>query len=255
MGKNFTRASDHKISLGSSPLSAYPCTMAAWGRTSNATFYQTLVVIEDSTDSHYAYLVFRNSAGAQTAVLDFQAGGANRRSETTTTYSADTWHHLCAVMASATDRRVYLDAGGVGSNVTSTVFPTVDRGHMGSDETSAGGAALQGDLGDVAMWNVELTTSEIAALAKGMDPRLIRPSALVFYFRGWDNEPYIDRSKSNVALTNSGSVAAGAHPRMFYKKRRHIRRFTTAAAAGIVGPLFGGRHLSGGGILAGRLAG
>ena len=60
------------------------------------------------------------------------------------------------------------------------------------------------------IWNVALTAAEIASLAKGFSPRLIRPQSLAFY------APLIRETldiRGGLTLTDSGSTVAD-HPRI-----------------------------------------
>ena len=61
------------------------------------------------------------------------------------------------------------------------------------------------------MWNVVLDAAEIAALAKGFSPRLVRPTGLVFY------SPMVRDlydARGGIALTvNGGGLAVADHCR------------------------------------------
>jgi hypothetical protein len=66
-------------------------------------------------------------------------------------------------------------------------------------------------LAEVGLWNVALTDGEVAALAKAMSPRMIRPQSLVLYL------PLIRDVfdyKGRVFVTTGTTVAP--HPRVYY---------------------------------------
>lgn len=89
-----------------------------------------------------------------------------------------------------------------------------------------------GDLWEWAAWNVALTDDEIAALAKGMSPLLIRPQSRTFYV------PLV-RDLIDVhgaTLTNGGSTVS-AHGRVFNAGRPWIARTPAAAGGTTAGPL------------------
>jgi hypothetical protein len=49
------------------------------------------------------------------------------------------------------------------------------------DQSDAFWASVPSDVWEIGYWNVQLNADEIAALAKGFSPKLIRPSALLAY--------------------------------------------------------------------------
>jgi hypothetical protein len=70
---------------------------------------------------------------------------------------------------------------------------------------------FSGTIAEVGIWNVALTTAEIASLAKGMTPDKIRPQRLVFY------APLVRDlvdAKGGLTITNNGATVAN-HPRVY----------------------------------------
>jgi hypothetical protein len=77
----------------------------------------------------------------------------------------------------------------------------------------ATGQALQGNMADTALWNVVLSATEIAALAKGIRPPQVRPAALIGYWPldGLQSpEPDLSGNRNNGTLT--GTVNAFGPP-------------------------------------------
>lgn len=76
------------------------------------------------------------------------------------------------------------------------------------------GAFFNGSLAEACIWNAALTAAEIAELAAGFNPRLIRPQSIV-YFNRLINESLDIRG--GLALTNvGGATAVATHPRIIY---------------------------------------
>ncbi len=100
---------------------------------------------------------------------------------TTTGFSADTWHHACGVEAASDDRRVYIDGGSKGTNASNRGPTGVDETQIGQYARSTGDGDLIGDVAEAAIWNVALTDAEVLILSKGYSPLFVRPESLVFY--------------------------------------------------------------------------
>lgn len=125
-------------------------------------------------------------------------------------HSVDTEYHVAGVWTTTTLRTVYVDGVAGTSNTTSKVPTNLDRMSWGSIYFgSARRIPLEGTLAEAAVWNAALTDAEVAALAQGVSPLLIRPSALVNYppFR------LDDRDLMGGTLTSSGDPAiVSGHP-------------------------------------------
>lgn len=73
-----------------------------------------------------------------------------------------------------------------------------------------------GQLAEVAIWDVILTDDEFAALAKGVSPALIRPQSLKEYL------PFVRSPQSRIlgAVTVGGTPLAQPHPPVLYPRAR-----------------------------------
>lgn len=73
------------------------------------------------------------------------------------------------------------------------------------------GAAAGGDIAEVGVWDIDLTAAEVASLAKGVSPALVRPQSLVTYL------PLI-RDVIDVRAANGFTdvnTTAANHPRVY----------------------------------------
>lgn len=80
-------------------------------------------------------------------------------------------------------------------------------------EDAAGGSDLDGQLAEVAIWDVALTAGEAATLGKGFCPLLVRPQSLVLY------APLVGAYSPETDLVGGGTGATTgttkvAHPRV-----------------------------------------
>lgn len=229
MAGSFARASSQSLNSTTIPVSALPFTFSCWFYSVTAATTQTLMTMDRTGFADYMELLAHS--GGHLMFDAAVASGPNRRAETANSWSANTWHHAAAVAASSTDRKSYLDAdvANAGANSSSVTFGTYNDFNIGRYGGGSPGDYFDGRIAEVGVWNVALDTAEIAALAKGISPLLVRPSGLVFY------APLV-RSfqdiRAALALTNTNTVTVGDHPRVFMPGGGRTRRFTTAAAAG-----------------------
>jgi hypothetical protein len=224
MARNFTRASSHYLrSLTVPSISAYPITIAAWAKTTDNTLVNQCVVNFSASNSnaaagtHFFSLQINGSNAGKLGAGVGDASGSGVAASSIAV-SNNTWHHLAGRFNSSTSREAILDGGNSGSDTTSVVFPTsLDRTNIGRIEfngTPTQTNYLNGDVADAAVWSVALDNAEITALAAGVSPLLVRPTALVAYWPllgVWSPEIELMRG---LALTVTSAVAS-AHPRLF----------------------------------------
>jgi hypothetical protein len=116
-------------------ITAYPFTLAAWIKSNDAASIQVVMGLADKDASdEYATVELRGDMAGdpvQLAVRD----GAGVSANTSSGYSANTWHSVVGVFASATDRRIYIDGGAKGTDTANFALPaSFDRffvGHRG----------------------------------------------------------------------------------------------------------------------------
>jgi len=212
MAYDFTAASSQYLSA-SAPINGntFPFTMACWFRPSNVTTTYILISLS-STSADYVGLVAEGGR-ADDPVRAFQTSEATE-ARTTTGYTANNWHHACAVFTSNASRTVYLDGGGSATNTVQESRNTNASDFLISARRFNGalGSYFDGDLAEVGIWNAALTAAEIASLAKGMTCDKVRPQSLVFY------APLV-RDLQDVrggrTITNNNTATVANHPRVY----------------------------------------
>lgn len=244
MARTFVAASSQNLE-GTAPVTAVPCTFAAWMyKTDDAANLQG-VAIGDVVGGGGGRLSLIYSA---TEVVQAQAvgvGGTDTASSSASG-SLNAWVHGAAVFASSTSRTAYLNGGNAGSETSSNTQSGIDTVRIGQVALS-GGAFGDGSVAEAAVWDIDLTAAEVAVLAKGVSPLFVRPANLVAYW------PLIGRHSPepdivggfNLTLTNV--PANFAHPRVIYPCGPKITPFVAAASgrvwklAGLGGGLAGER--------------
>lgn len=249
----FNDAVSDRIRSATAPVTAAPFSIACWARSDDETAAQAAISIgdKDVTGHFWDILFVGNVAGDPIRFRALAGGTAGSAEAVGIDYAANTWYHVCGVETSSTSRAVFVNGGAKGTNATNRSPANADNVTVGADGNSTPSSPFSGDIAEAAVWSVALTDAEVAVLGTGVPAFMVRPASLVFYaplVRG-----AIDIRSGNV-LTITGATVS-AHPRVFYPPLPRIMEYTPAAAPASLGPLFDARRLSGGGILAGRLAG
>jgi hypothetical protein len=137
------------------------------------------------------------------------------------------------VFLSATSRTVYLDGVAGTTNTTNRTVGTTNTIALGSD--SAQNVFFDGQVAEVAVWNTDLTTSEIASLAKGFSPLHVRRQNLRIYAPLVASTQEILQASSFSATF--GSPTLFVHPRVIRPRRRLIVPKTAGGAVNLTAPL------------------
>lgn len=240
---------------GGAVVTAVPLTIACWAKTS----------ITGSTQRMPG--IFRSNVAAGGSCFSLAVDASNKidanaqndsagqsHALTSTTISANTWFHACAVFASATSRSAYLNGAGKGTATGNITPGSLDRTSIGViDQTSAiqpFAPSGTGDIAEAAIWNIALSDADVVSLALGIPPFLVHPEALVAYWPLIGTYSPEINLKSNVAVeTMQGTLTASAHPRVFMPGNRQVRWFATRK--GLL--LRGGKLVDGGSLVKGRL--
>ena len=230
MARLFDDASNQSLTVESAVLTGPPITMACWFNSNDATIEQGLINIVDKdgpANPRWMLQIRGASVGDPIRLASEPSGFASVI--TTTGYSANTWHHACGIENSQTNRNVYIDGGSKGTDTTDpgAVSGTPDRTAIGRQMDSTPNAPMSGSIAEVGIWNVALTDAEVAVLADGFCPLLVRPQSLVLYV------PLIRDADQDIvgglSFTPNASPTISSHPRIIYPSFAQIRRFGAAA--------------------------
>jgi hypothetical protein len=226
MSRLFDDASSQTLASATAPLTAAPLTMVCWFNSDDIDSHQVLMSLSDTaSDNNYFVLTIRGASAGDfvQAVVD-GSGDADGTATTSSGYSANTWHHAAAVFASTTSQAAYIDGGSKGSNTSSAATPlSVDAFGIGFFNRLSPVQYMSGKIAEAAIWNVALNDAEIAALAKGYSPLLIRPQSLVAYWPLFGNDsPEPDRWKNRYDLTLTNAPTKADHPRIYYPSMAHL---------------------------------
>lgn len=233
MAREFEADNSEYLELDSAPVAAEPLTMACWFVSNDVTTARTLMSIQDKdSDTHFWQLLARGNATGDPVVLAYCAGGAISRANTSTAYSAATWHHACGIAAASNSHTVYIDGGSAGTNTTDAAPANVDRVSIGRHGIATAAAYADGLIAEAAIWNVALSAGDVAMLALGTSPLQVKATNLVAYW------PLIQGDQDWVGgfnLTAYNTPTVGVHPPKIRPWRRRRWTFIPAVAPAGVG--------------------
>jgi hypothetical protein len=165
---------------------------------------------------------------SQKVAVATNSGGAAEVLETTTTWTSAAWHHAFGVWQSTTSRKAWLNGGGQSASSASKVPTGIAETLAGASRISSPFNHFQGRLAEAAIWagsGVEnMDATEAAILAKGFAPRCLGRwrANLVLY---QDLIRPLNRPGTGPAMTEVGSPATAAHPRIIYPTSQCLARF------------------------------
>ncbi len=213
MALRFTQASNETASALATVATAAPVTIAAWVYPVTTTAQQFAVTLYKASDLNQHFTLGYDATNWFALARD----GGTPGSSLSGTVATNTWTHAGAVFASSTSRTIYKNGVAGTANTTSIVPAGIDSIALGKEMSS--GDSLDGSLAEVAIWSVALSASEMASLAAGCSPLLIRPASLLAYYPLGNGHrtgtTTIDRWRNRYDLTESNTPTVADHPRVY----------------------------------------
>lgn len=121
---------------------------------------------------------------------------------------------VCIVFKPSTSFECFFNGVSDGketANVPNAIYNSTSDLRIGSLETGVNG--FNGDISEVAIYNVALTDAEVISLANGFKPTRVRPQNLRFYLPLIRN---LQDIRNALTLTNNNSsTPANYHPRVY----------------------------------------
>lgn len=170
---------------------------------------------DSSTKNGPTFLLNEGSNPNKILVIGNDATSERLRIISTTSVNGGTWRHVAFNYdrANGGANALFIDGTSEATGNSSAAWTYGSTGLTIALGRHPQGfwTSFSGDMANFGHWNAKLDAAEIAALAKGFSPRLIRPSALL------EVAPLIrDTSeyRTGLAATVSGTTASD-HPRVF----------------------------------------
>lgn len=224
MARNFINANTEEIQFGSALgtlLNASPLnnTFLAKYRTDSVTFAsdRTILAVGSTTSTQSFHCLLKAMTDGQIRTfVQSDSGAENILSFSTTLITANKWHTVGQRKAGNTVEvildGVLIDPQTPPTFGTWSASDTWDIGALASNSTTRVGHG-EGDIAEVAVWEVNLTQAEIESYHNGMSPLLIRPGKLIFYSPLWGTTQENDLSgKGNGTGVLINTPAIASHP-------------------------------------------
>lgn len=216
MARNFDGpdAVTEYLQVDATPVTGYPLTVSAWVYPTNTNTYKEVISIVDKDDPNQWLVRLAMSNTAVVSLFARDSATNDGQAVSTTTYSANTWHHIAGTLT-ASGRAAFLNGANKGTNAVAKAPTGIDRIAIGRAGDSTPSDPFQGRIAEVAVWNVELSDGEIASLARRVSPKKVRPQSLVLHYSLFGNgspEPNLAGAGSTYNLTMTGTVSQADHP-------------------------------------------
>jgi hypothetical protein len=208
-----------------SPITAYPFSMSAWFNKPDITNNHAICGVYYTGAGTGAWYL-RAAGGVSGDPVQAGAGSApSSGAQSTTGYSASTWHHAAGTWTNTTSRAAFIDGGSKGTTAVADngTIANANVITIGRFSDSTPGSYSYGKVCEVGMWNIVLSDAEIALLAKGWSPLAIRPDALVSYVPVTGRHSPEPDLISTASLTLFNSPVTATHAPVAYTLRKpHI---------------------------------
>ena len=183
MARDFTVAASQYLTLASNlGITAYPLTMACWFVPRNVTA-TTATLMSLGTSGAATHRHTLHIFATDETIFYGANDGLTNSVFSTAAATVGAWNHACAVGISATDRWVYLNGGNSAQTTTSRTPVGMNNIQVGALQGAAVSLFADGPIAHVAIWNVALSATDVAALGKGLNPTRMHPESLVGYWR------------------------------------------------------------------------
>lgn len=210
---NFVAASTQRLT-GSAPVTAAPFSVCMWARPTQVTADVGILTISDTGGNSNYFLMQENGLTAGDPVRWEQQSTADGTDNATSTtgFTVNTWAMVCAVVASTTSRKVYINGGSSATNTQTNTPGSIDTIAVGARNRSTVDRYFSGDIAEVAIWDVALSDTDVSDLyTNTYAATCIAPDDLIRYWPLASNSDLTDAVASQT-LTAAGSPASATHP-------------------------------------------
>ena len=245
MSRVFDGTNDYSNApIGSMPTSV-PLTISAWVKlTSGWTGYGTIVKVGDFDNYKDFFRIQARNTGSTTRFEASSHHGSMKTAQHGSTITDGQWYHVCGVFTSTTSRQIYVN-GVAGTENTATSEPdAADFSHISVGASKVSGSAdttayLKGEVSEVAVWNVALSTSEIDSLKNGASAMIVRDDGLKAYYPvdgmyGGSTESDIDYMGGDSLSPSGSTLSFDSQPVIDYPSFPIVKRFASSASTALI---------------------
>ncbi len=185
-GVTFDKVDDF-LNIATPVDDTYPFSYACWVKSDDETVGQTVLSIgEAGNDDAFHRMALQGNAGGDPlrchSIDTSSPDTGSEFADTSSGYSANTWHHVACVFAASNDRRAFIDGGNKGTNSGGVIVDNADVTRIGRRAANTSSQTMSGVITECTVWNVALTDAEVAILASTRVKRFscqIQPTLIV----------------------------------------------------------------------------
>ena len=233
MSKAFLASSSEHLTAASTPVTGFPLTISLWFNPDDVTTGNEIISIVDaSAASDWISIGARGDQGGDPLRLRVRRS-SDSYVLSSGSFSANQWQHACCVIegTGANQAHIFLDGSKDSGTVSTPInLDSISIGRLGDSSPSN---YTNGSLAEIGIWAVALTDAEVACLAAGFAPPLMRPQSLEFY------APLVREDVEligGLSFSTGGTPTVDDHPRIILPSS-NIGVFNHAAAGGGAEPL------------------
>ena len=205
-------------------------TLACWFNPNDISDRSLVSILNTGAPSDNAFVLHTSSGDTLVHASVANGGGGTGSAASGGTVTTGAWHHAAATFFSTTSRNAWLNGVGGATDTTACANPTGPN-QAGLSAGGLGQTYFNGAIAEAAIWDVALTAAEIATLARGVSPLLVRPGSLLAYWPVYGTQSPEPDLKGAAALTITGTATAAAHPRVYMPTRARLVRGTPVPPA------------------------
>lgn len=212
-GTDFLKASSQYAESVTTVPAGPVISMACWYKGVDFATAPTLIEVSTGVSSK---AMLSTTTGAKCQAVITSTGGTNGIAASTQGGSAGVWMHCAARFISSASRKVYTNGIGEVENTTLVDLGTLDRYVIGANyNSSSRNFYANGSIAECAVWDGDITSAAIPALAAGISPLKIRPDILRLYAPLYDADNAVVNFFGAIMTLGGVPTSTGDHPRIF----------------------------------------
>jgi hypothetical protein len=181
MARLFDDAQSQYLENANAIVSAVPFSVSMWVYPDADLSMIFMSIADTAGDTNYFDLrMSATTLKAGISASDTGSGFSNAGA--TAALTLNQWNHIAGVFSAVDSRTIYLNGGNSNTDSHSRTPAGIDNTAIGALVRTGVAAATSGRIAEVGIYNVALTDDEIAELAKGASPLLVKPANLVAYW-------------------------------------------------------------------------
>lgn len=155
MSRLFDDAQSEYLKIDQVVLASMPCAYVCWFNADAFVLNHVLMIQCDKDANVDTQIMYINKTNGTFQLRAYQESGVSGGSALSSlALSTSTWHHACAIFASATDRRILTDGANKGTNSTNIAPANLDRTAIGYWATSSPNYYMSGRIAEVAIYDL-----------------------------------------------------------------------------------------------------